>query len=209
MLILWHIWASRNDAKHRKKAFNAHVIILKTLNHLHTLSRSKLLRIEHFKGDFTAAKILHIPSPAKSRISSIISIHWAKPAPGWVKLNSDGASRVNPRVSKAKGIVRDHLGMVIFAFFEPFGHSTNMKADLQGLLKGLQLCFDRGLHTVWIELDAMQALNLISASPKAHGTSKLSSSKSGNICPLWKPSSNTFTWKEARLRIFCLLWMVI
>ncbi|KAL0437781.1 UNVERIFIED_CONTAM: putative ribonuclease H protein [Sesamum radiatum] len=84
----------------------------------------------------------------------------------WVKLNSDGASRGNPGVSGVGGIIRDHFGQVILAYYEPLGFSTNMMAELQGLFRGLQLCLERGLFHVWIDVDAMHVIRLIAKQSK-------------------------------------------
>ncbi|KAL0444842.1 UNVERIFIED_CONTAM: putative ribonuclease H protein [Sesamum latifolium] len=75
----------------------------------------------------------------------------------------DGASKGNPGISGAGGILRDQLGRVIFAFQEPLGNITNTQAELQAIHRGLQICIDRGFRNVWIETDATAIIKLISA----------------------------------------------
>ncbi|KAK4386358.1 hypothetical protein Sango_2506400 [Sesamum angolense] len=41
------------------------------------------------------------------------------------------------------GLLRDHMGHVLFAFLEPLGHTTNIVAELQALHRGLQLCLEK------------------------------------------------------------------
>ncbi|KAL0283767.1 UNVERIFIED_CONTAM: putative ribonuclease H protein [Sesamum angustifolium] len=88
------------------------------------------------------------------------------PELGWVKLNLDGAFRGNPGVSGAGGIIRDHFSQVILAYYESLGFSTNMMTKLQGMLRGIQLCFERSLFHVWVEVDAMHVIQLISKQSK-------------------------------------------
>ncbi|KAL0294570.1 UNVERIFIED_CONTAM: putative ribonuclease H protein [Sesamum radiatum] len=97
-------------------------------------------------------------------------LHWRKPPEGWYKLNTDGASKGNPGISGAGGILRDQLGKVIFAFQEPLGSATNTQAELSAIHRGLQICFSRGLRKIWIETDATAIIKLISAPQRGHGT---------------------------------------
>ncbi|KAL0296081.1 UNVERIFIED_CONTAM: putative ribonuclease H protein [Sesamum radiatum] len=129
MIILWNILTSRNDAKHRKKPFNAHAIISKTWYHLQNLCRSNIWKPEHLRG--------------------------------WVKLNTDGASKGNPGVAGAGGIVRDYEGKVILAFSEPIGFTNNMVVVMHVVLRGLGIYLEKGLSKVWLELDALHVIHLI------------------------------------------------
>ncbi|KAL0294812.1 UNVERIFIED_CONTAM: putative ribonuclease H protein [Sesamum angustifolium] len=79
----------------------------------------------------------------------------------WHKLNTDGASRGNPGVFRAGGILRDHLGRVIFVFQEPLGTTTNTQAELRAVHRGLKICRDKGFHKIWIETDATVVIRLI------------------------------------------------
>ncbi|KAL0283502.1 UNVERIFIED_CONTAM: putative ribonuclease H protein [Sesamum radiatum] len=90
------------------------------------------------------------------------TVHWRKPQEGWYKLNTDGASKGNPGISGAGGILRDQLGKVIFAFQEPLGIATNTQAELSAIHRG-QICISRGIRKVWIETDATAIIKLISA----------------------------------------------
>ncbi|KAL0293186.1 UNVERIFIED_CONTAM: putative ribonuclease H protein [Sesamum radiatum] len=68
---------------------------------------------------------LHIPIQQKAQRQKATTVHWRKPQEGWYKLNTDGASKGNPGISGAGGILRDQLRKVIFAFQEPLRIATN------------------------------------------------------------------------------------
>ncbi|KAL0293316.1 UNVERIFIED_CONTAM: putative ribonuclease H protein [Sesamum radiatum] len=128
LLILWNIWNLRNESKYEGVAFKASNIIRKTMTYLHNLQKSGILETDHVKGDLFSISSLHIHIQQKTQRHKAITVHWRKPPEGWYKLNTDGASKGNPGISGAGGILRDQLGKVIFAFQEPLGNATNTQA---------------------------------------------------------------------------------
>ncbi|KAL0454967.1 UNVERIFIED_CONTAM: putative ribonuclease H protein [Sesamum latifolium] len=148
ILILWNIWYLRNASKHEGVPFKANTIIRKTTTYLQNLYKSGLMKSEFIQGDFFAINSLHIPIQSKAHHQRATIVHWRKPQEGWFKLNTDGTSKGNPGISDAGGIPRDHLGRVIFAFQEPLGDTTNTKAELQAIYRGLQICIVRGLNNI-------------------------------------------------------------
>ncbi|KAI3465658.1 hypothetical protein Pfo_022321 [Paulownia fortunei] len=98
----------------------------------------------------------------------IQKVSWNRPPQDWIKLNSDGASKGNPGLAGIGGIVRDEFENLVNAFLVFVGETTNMVAEIQALAFGLQRCFERGYHRIWIESDSMAALQLIQHSSKGH-----------------------------------------
>ncbi|KAL6578150.1 hypothetical protein OROMI_010478 [Orobanche minor] len=94
-------------------------------------------------------------------------VRWLKPPVGWFKLNIDGAVKGNPGPGAAGGIVRDNTGNSVLCFWEFIGVQTNTFAELHGIWRGLQLCRDKGLDNIWVEVDSATALKLIHNSSTA------------------------------------------
>ncbi|KAL0378660.1 UNVERIFIED_CONTAM: putative ribonuclease H protein [Sesamum radiatum] len=163
LLILWNIWNLRNDSKYEGVVFKASLIIRKTMTYLHNLHKSGIMETNHAQGDLFAMNSLHIHLQPKTQWKKAIIVHWRKPQERWYKMNTDGASKGNPGISGARGILRDQLGRVIFVFQEPLGNITNTQAKLHAIHRGLQICIDRGFRNVWIETDATAIIKLISA----------------------------------------------
>ncbi|KAL0289915.1 UNVERIFIED_CONTAM: putative ribonuclease H protein [Sesamum radiatum] len=128
------------------------------MTYLHNLQKSGIMNLEHVKGDLFTINSLHIHILQKEQRQKAITVQEE-----WYKLNMDGASKGNPGISGAGGILRDQSGKVIFAFQEPLGNATNTQAELSAIHRGLQICFSRGLHKIWIETDATTIIKLISA----------------------------------------------
>ncbi|KAL0286428.1 UNVERIFIED_CONTAM: putative ribonuclease H protein, partial [Sesamum radiatum] len=121
------------------------------------------MKSEHAQGDLFTVNSLNIPLQPRTHQKKPITVHWRKPQEGWYKLNTDGASKGNPGISGAGGILRNHLGRVMFAFLEPLGINTNTHAELSAIHRGLQLCRDKGFRKIWIETDAKAIITLISS----------------------------------------------
>ncbi|KAL0292122.1 UNVERIFIED_CONTAM: putative ribonuclease H protein [Sesamum radiatum] len=171
MLILWFGWLERNDVKHRNKKFNPERIIWKVHQHIVTISKTKIAKGLNWKGDRHFAKSigLDIGSSYKPKLKIV---KWTKPEAGWIKINTDGASKGNPGVAGAGGIARNEEGAVIFAFYETLGEANNSFAEVFGLFKALQICQTEGLPRVWIEVDANCIIHLIQKSATAHWSMK-------------------------------------
>ena len=67
-------------------------------------------------------------------------VHWQPPGLVMFKLNIDGFSKGNPRLSGGGGILRDCSGKFNFAFAGCFGVGTSLQAKAKALVLGLSLC---------------------------------------------------------------------
>ncbi|KAK4384645.1 putative ribonuclease H protein [Sesamum angolense] len=106
--------------------------------HCHHLKNKNCKGI-NWKGDHHFAKSigLEIRSSYKPKLKIV---EWTKPEVGWIKINTDGASKGNPGVAGEGGIPRNEEGAVIFAFYEKLGESDNTFAEVFSLFKALQIC---------------------------------------------------------------------
>ncbi|KAL0349756.1 UNVERIFIED_CONTAM: putative ribonuclease H protein [Sesamum radiatum] len=160
---MWNIWICRNAAIFEGAPFKANRIISRTLNYLHLLGKANLIRAGHWKSDRPVASLLTIPLPPHKISSRISIVKWIKPDRGWFKLNTDGASKGNPGIAGAGGIIRNHLGQTVLAFQEHLGLTSNTAAELKAIYRGVKLCIDSNIRKIWVETDANVALKLISS----------------------------------------------
>ena len=70
-------------------------------------------------------------------------IGWKAPEEGWVKLNTDGASK-GKGLSGCGGIIRDHQGNWCGGFAKFVGTGSALIAELWGVLEGLKLAGRKG-----------------------------------------------------------------
>ncbi|KAI3463155.1 hypothetical protein Pfo_019818 [Paulownia fortunei] len=87
---------------------------------------------------------------------------WKKPQIGWFKLNTDGAAKGETGQAGAGGVIRDHLGNVVVAYYDYIGNQNSTYAEFSALAKGLELAKDCGIANLWIEMDAQTVIKLVS-----------------------------------------------
>ncbi|PIN17586.1 hypothetical protein CDL12_09767 [Handroanthus impetiginosus] len=134
LLVFWHIWGARNDAKHRNKPFRARRIIQKVLQQLYHIYMANKFKFRHWRGD---------------------------PTHGQWKMNTDGAAKAGTGVAGAGGILLDHTGTALFAFTYFIGSGSSLEAELTAIFRGLHLAIARGHTNLWLETDSQVALHLI------------------------------------------------
>ncbi|EOY16830.1 Uncharacterized protein TCM_035716 [Theobroma cacao] len=88
-------------------------------------------------------------------------LYWQKPVLGEFKLNVDGSSKCNFQNATSGGILRDYTGSLVFGFYENFGVKNSIQAELLALYKGLILCRDYGISHLWIEMDALVVIQML------------------------------------------------
>ncbi|EOX96783.1 Uncharacterized protein TCM_005954 [Theobroma cacao] len=164
LFICWFLWLERNDAKHRHTGLYPDRVIWRTMKHCRQLYDGSLLQQWQWKGDTDIAAMLGFSFPPQQHASPQI-IYWKKPSIGEYKLNVDGSSR-NGLHAATGGVLRDHTGKLIFGFSENIGPCNSLQAELRALLRGLLLCKERHIEKLWIEMDALAAIQLIQPSKK-------------------------------------------
>lgn len=95
-------------------------------------------------------------------------IIWKRPLAPWVKLNIDGASKDNPRISGSRGILLDCNSKFIVVYREFLSIQTFVIAEAMAFLLGIKLAGDMGNMLLWIESDSLffvNVLNNITAAP--------------------------------------------
>ncbi|KAF7835740.1 ribonuclease H [Senna tora] len=88
-------------------------------------------------------------------------ISWCRPDQGHIKLNTDGSSIGNPGPAGVGGLFRDSNGKWLCGFSGSIGKQTNMSAELMAIKHGLLLGLQRGFGDLIVEVDCLEAINLI------------------------------------------------
>ena len=73
-----------------------------------------------------------------------IQVWWNKPADGWFKLNSDGASFGNPGKAGGGGIIRNSHGHWVKGYSRSIGYTTSIIAEWWTLRDGFTLAIQLG-----------------------------------------------------------------
>ncbi|KAL6558441.1 hypothetical protein OROMI_018791 [Orobanche minor] len=157
----------RNDKRADKVPFTPKRVCDRIWSFIHSIKNNFKRTRLFWKGADTIAGMVGI-QPAPGAIYKIFPVRWVKPVEGWWKLNSDGASKGNPGISGAGGVIRDHLGSPCLMFSEFLGERSNNYAELYAIWRGLEFCLQRNFIKVWVECDSTLALRMINNRGKSN-----------------------------------------
>ncbi|KAJ6734329.1 hypothetical protein OIU79_001566 [Salix purpurea] len=88
-------------------------------------------------------------------------IHWNKPPPGFVKLNTDASYKYDCQRSSIAGVCRDENGIWMFGFSSRVQSGSSFEAELVAVREALKLAWDKGLTRVTLESDSESVVNRI------------------------------------------------
>ncbi|GLJ50209.1 hypothetical protein SUGI_1068690 [Cryptomeria japonica] len=98
-------------------------------------------------------------SKGKSKKIDRKHVRWKVPAPDWLKLNFDGASRGNLGSSGYGVVVHNNKGELIVGTFGKIGQATNNEAEILALIAGVNICITNKLSNITIEGDSLLVIN--------------------------------------------------
>lgn len=101
---------------------------------------------------------------ASSRLSSSQWIGWVEPDPGWLKLNTGGSFKSTSSLASVGGLVQDDNGAWEWGFTLKVDKADSFTAKLWGLMEGLWLCWERGVHKVIVEMDSKWVVDVMADS---------------------------------------------
>lgn len=163
IIVLWFIWKGRNAAKFQGINHSAARVIWEVEGFLKQLGTAKVFRKASFQGDTDVMWAALAPSYAISHRH--VAVSWDKPPPGSLKLNTNAS--VVQQVAARGGLVRNHQGEVVFAFYKEFGDVDVLAAESLSLLFGLTLCVQRGMDGFAVEVDLAVLVRLIQSNSLA------------------------------------------
>ncbi|KAH0678922.1 hypothetical protein KY284_020007 [Solanum tuberosum] len=88
-------------------------------------------------------------------------VRWSPPSVGWLKCNTDGASRGNPGPSAAAFCIRDHNDNFLGEKGVKIPDFTNLVAEAITMREGLQYYLENQLSHIIMEPDSLAMVNII------------------------------------------------
>lgn len=86
---------------------------------------------------------------------------WARPEQGWIKINFDGASRGNPRISGVGCVARDEEAKILFKGAQMLQDGTNNEVETQAALLAVELPKNMNILRVHLEGDSQVVVDAI------------------------------------------------
>lgn len=151
---IWSIWSCRNKLRFKDKKVAPRTV-------LNGITNGVSLSGNHSKGhfgtsmhEFAILKQFAVSiKPTKS--VSIKEVRWCTPPCYWIKCNSNGVARGSPGFAACGGIFRDSSGAAMGCFAVNLGIDHSLHTELNGAMYAIELAFDKGWHSLWLECDSM------------------------------------------------------
>lgn len=158
--IIWEIWKARNRYRFDDKSMSADAIIeeLKCkLSDIYLAHKLKLQRgplLEKFTiFSVLVAKLHHIAIP----------VEWVPLDAPLAKLNSDDASKGNPGIAGAGGLLRDSNCHFLLGYSCSIGIRISLFVETCVVLVGIKEALQHGILHLWIEMDSTVLVDIIQA----------------------------------------------
>ncbi|MQL94060.1 hypothetical protein Taro_026721 [Colocasia esculenta] len=159
---IWEIWCSRNRARFDDKPMVARQILHRVM--MHVSDAQKFYQPRFF--DLSAPHrsflqqwgvAIQMSTPLAPKL-----VRWYLPRPGRLKLNVDGAFKSTSFIAAGGGILRDHMGNIIFAFSAIYqGVCSSLEAEALALRNGIILCYEKGISYFLIESDSLVLVQMM------------------------------------------------
>ncbi|XP_070039282.1 uncharacterized protein [Nicotiana tomentosiformis] len=91
----------------------------------------------------------------------ITKVHWEYSSPGWVKVNTNGASRGNPGRSSIGFVLRNEEGDVLYACGKEVQEGTNSESEAKAMLEALRYCVEHDFILIELHTDSMLITNVV------------------------------------------------
>ncbi|CAN1165036.1 Putative ribonuclease H protein At1g65750, partial [Linum perenne] len=89
-------------------------------------------------------------------------IGWRLAAEGWFTLNTNGSFHPTTKAATAGGILRDDQGRFVSAFASKLGSCSVVRAEICGVVEGMSLAWEKGIHKLRIQSDSTLVVSLLS-----------------------------------------------
>lgn len=106
---------------------------------------------------------IHQNNNGLSQAKEWINVGWVRPIGHRVKVNTDRASKGNPGLATAGGLLRDSAGNWLAGFAYNIGVDSSLGAELWAIRSGLELAWSRGYTKLLVESDSRVAIEQVTS----------------------------------------------
>ncbi|KAJ1410645.1 Ribonuclease H domain [Sesbania bispinosa] len=150
-ICIWSLWKDRNSLVFKQKTDLPGNLFF------HVISYAR-----------RTIEVIAGPSPLSQRIFKKEEfVGWSKPPNNFYKLNVDASVILPSLNASCGGLIRDHDGSFIKGFSCNIGLSSTVKAELWGLLHGLNLAASLKISNLIVNVDSLLAVQMVKGSCKS------------------------------------------
>ncbi|XP_075097373.1 uncharacterized protein LOC142174882 [Nicotiana tabacum] len=148
--VVWQLWKRRNSMKYGDVVTTSRVIyqVSSNLQALVKVRKPRMDMVPHKWQDLLTMMENFTP---KLKVTKVM---WEFPSAGWLKVNTDGASRGNPGRSSIGFCIRNENGDIVKSVGKEIEETTNTVAEAKAV-EALRFCRFQQYSHVWLQTDSM------------------------------------------------------
>nr|XP_016509454.1 PREDICTED: uncharacterized protein LOC107826922 [Nicotiana tabacum] len=149
--VVWELWKRRNSMKYGEAVTTSRVIyqVSSNLQALVKVRKPGMDRVPH-----KWQNLLEVMENFTPKLK-VTKVMWEFPSAGWLKVNTDGASRGNPGRSSIGFCIRNENGDIVKSVGKEIEETTNTVAEAKAMVEALRFCRFQQYSHVWLQTDSM------------------------------------------------------
>ncbi|XP_075074740.1 uncharacterized protein LOC142162301 [Nicotiana tabacum] len=149
--VVWELWKRKNSMKYGDAVTTSRVIyqVSSNLQALVKVRKPGMDMVPHKWQDLLTMMENFTP---KLKVTKVM---WEFPSAGWLKVNTDGASRGNPGRSSIGFCIRNENGDIVKSVGKEIEETTNIVAEAKAMVEALRFCRFQQYSHVWLQTDSM------------------------------------------------------
>ncbi|XP_070011225.1 uncharacterized protein [Nicotiana sylvestris] len=149
--VVWELWKRKNSMKYGDAVTTSRVIyqVSSNLQALVKVRKPGMDMVPHKWQDLLTMMENFTP---KLKVTKVM---WEFPSAGWLKVNTDGASRGNPGRSSIGFCIRNENGDIVKSVGKEIEETTNIVAEAKAIVEALRFCRFQQYSHVWLQTDSM------------------------------------------------------
>jgi ribonuclease HI len=160
--VIWGVWTARNQWIFEGKSVDFRSVLSLVWRAVSEANRLDIGCMRNCMDDLLILRRFGLRGrPSKAPV--IKSVVWSPPAPGWIKVNTDGAAIGSPGVGGCGGIFRNCRAFVKGCFAIPLGQVFAFEAELLAASLAINFAWKYGWHRIWLESDSSYVVQLLSS----------------------------------------------
>ncbi|KAK0608113.1 hypothetical protein LWI29_025664 [Acer saccharum] len=160
-VVVWSVWFARNQLIFESKAVDFKSALSLVWRAVFDANRLEIGCMRNCVDDLLILRCFDL----RGRLA-LKSVIWSPPAPGWIKVNTDGAASSSPGVGGCGGVFRNCRAFVKGCFAVPLGQVFAFEAELIAASMAINFAWQNGWHRLWLESDSSYVVQLLSSRSK-------------------------------------------
>ncbi|KAI9154184.1 hypothetical protein LWI28_022333 [Acer negundo] len=160
--VIWGVWTARNQWIFEGKLVDFRSVLSFVWSVVSKANRLDIGCMLNCMDNLLIFRLFSLRGrPSKAPV--IKSVIWSPSAPGWIKVNTDGAAMGSLRVGGCSGIFRNCRVFVKGLFAIPLGQVFAFEVELLVASSTVNFAWKYGWHRIWLESDFSYMVQLLSS----------------------------------------------